>query len=440
MSPDFDDTIVALATPPGPAGRAIVRVSGPQSLAIVQQIFTPAAPVPLDQRALTPGNIRLVGVHSPLPAELYSWPAPKTYTGQEMAELHTLSSPPLIDLLIAQLLNAGARAARAGEFTQRAFLAGKLDLTRAEAVLALIQVSNRDELKAALGQLAGGVSRPLHGLREDLLDLLADVEAGLDFAEEDVQVVGQREILDRLARVLAAVTLAGKKLDGRSVTTIPFRIVLVGRPNAGKSSLFNALCGLPAALVSTEPGTTRDYLVGVLDLGSAAAELVDTAGWGAASDAVGAQAQQLGRGEASNADLLLVCREPGDEAPFELPDGAGLRLEIGTKSDLGRHPDGMLATSATTGDGLEALRESLAKHACTRARPALAPSTSRCRAHVQACLDHLRRAHGAALFEETPELLALELRGALDELGALVGAVYTDDLLDRIFSRFCVGK
>src|SRR5262249_52119568 len=165
-----------------------------------------------------------------------------------MAELHTISSPPLVDLLIAQLLNAGARAAQPGEFTLRAFLAGKRDLPRAEAVQAVIAARDRAELTTALAQMAGGVTQPLTGLRDDLLNLLADVEAALDFADEDIQFVGRDDTLHRLAAGLARLTTVRRQLDQRAAAEGPFRAALVGKPNVGKSSLFNALGGV--ALVS----------------------------------------------------------------------------------------------------------------------------------------------------------------------------------------------
>src|SRR5262249_39055725 len=158
-----------------------------------------------------------------------------------LTEIHTLSSPPLVELLIAALLGAGARAARPGEFTLRAFLAGKLDLTRAEAVLGVIEAGSRAELTQAPAQLAGGSARAPQELRDDLLNLLADVEAGLDFAEEDIHFVGRTDLLTHLGKGMALVTLLGKQLDQRAVAGRPFRVVLAGRPNAGKSSLFNAL-------------------------------------------------------------------------------------------------------------------------------------------------------------------------------------------------------
>jgi tRNA modification GTPase len=380
-----------------------------------------------------------------LPADLHVWPTPRTYTGQEIIEIHTLSSPPLVELLIAQLLQAGARAAQPGEFTLRAFLAGKLDLTRAEAVLGVIEAGNRAELRQALAHLAGGVTRPLQSLRDDLLNLLADIEAGLDFAEEDIRFVEQTDLLTRLTKGLAQVVLLGKQLEQRAVGERIFRVVLAGRPNAGKSSLFNALTRDATALVSPLPGTTRDYLVRRLDFAGTPIEVVDTAGWQTASGLIEQQAQVLGREQAQEADLILLCLEAGvvanaDERALLSQTGSPVVLPAATKCDLQPAPPGWLATSAVTGDGIEALRARLKEHAQTRRQPALAPSLSRCRHHVDACLKHLRTAHDLALNDEAGELLALELRGALDELGEMVGAVYTDDLLDRIFSRFCIGK
>jgi tRNA modification GTPase len=444
MVPDLQDTIVALASAHGPGARAIVRLSGPAALAVACKSFAAESALPANRRAMTEGHVNLPGISSHLPTALHYWPAPHTYTGQEMVELHTISSTPLVDLLVKACLDGGARAAQPGEFTMRAFLAGKLDLTRAEAVLGVIEASSRDELKQALGQLAGGVARPLGELRDDLLNLLADVEAGLDFGEEDITTVEQRELLLRLGKGMALVTLLEKQLNERSLGDRPFRVVLAGRPNVGKSSLFNALAGRSAALVSPEPGTTRDYLSVTLDFAGARVQLFDTAGWQETTDDIDAQAQNLGRGQTETADLVLFCIA-ANEATVEsettlLTAKKGTIVGIATKCDLATSADNLLPTSATTGLGLAALRSVLTERARTHARPALAPSLSRCRHHVTSCLGHLRQAHAIALNEDPPDLLAMELRGALDQLGEMVGAIYTDDLLDRIFSRFCIGK
>src|SRR5262249_43566086 len=334
-------------------------------------------------------------VFAPLPADLYFWQGPHSYTGQDLVELHTLGCPPLVERAIAELLAAGARAARPGEFTLRAFLAGKLDLTRAEAGLGVLQARSRGELKQALAQLAGGVARPLQELRDDLLNLLADVEAGLDFSDEDLNFVGRDDLLKRLGKGLALVTNLGRQLEQRAVTERPFRIVLGGLPNAGKSSLFNALAGA-RALVSPQPRTTRDYLVYPLALAGVNAELVDTAGWHPANGEIEEQAQALGREQAEQADLVVLCHDvktPVSESEKRwLAQDTPAVLGVVTKCDQAEGLPGWLSTSAVTGFGLEALRRRLADHAQAHARPALAPSLSRCRHHVASCLEALRRA------------------------------------------------
>jgi tRNA modification GTPase len=278
-------------------------------------------------------------------------------------------------------------------------------------------------------------------LRADLLDLLADVEAGLDFGDEDIEFVNRTALLHRLGKGLALVTLLGKQLEDRGVAGRTFRAVLVGRPNVGKSSLFNALTR-SAALVSPQPGTTRDYLVKRVELEGLPVELVDTAGLREAAEVLERQAQALGQGEAEQADLMLLCVEAGKPLLPREAEWLGRPrvLGVATKCDRGTPPAGFLATSATEGTGLDELRAVLAERARARPSSPLGLSLSRCRHHVGDCLVRLRRAHEHAREADPPELLALELRGALEALGAMVGAVYTDELLDRIFSRFCIGK
>jgi tRNA modification GTPase len=299
------------------------------------------------------------------------------------------------------------------------------------------------ELRQALAQLAGGVARPLGELREELLNLLADVEAGLDFADEDIEFVGQEQLLLRLGRAMAQVVNVQKQLEGRAVAAAGFRVVLAGRPNAGKSSLFNALAG-GRALVSPVPGTTRDYLTARLNLDGVSAELTDSPGWQEAEGTIEEQAQALARRQFEEAALVLLCVEAGQELTEQeerlLGQDVPAVLRVATKCDLMPAPPGWLATSAKELRGLAEVRQAIAEAARRREEPALAPSGARCRAHVVAALGHLRAAHGLALEGDPPELLALEVRLALDELGQLAGAVYTDDLLDRVFSRFCIGK
>jgi tRNA modification GTPase len=227
-----------------------------------------------------------------------------------------------------------------------------------------------------------------------------------------------------------------KQIDQRSHADRPFRVVLAGKPNAGKSSLFNALVGADAALIDAAPGTTRDYLTRVVSIDDVKLELIDTAGLRQTDQAIEASAQALGREALNSADLVVWC-VPCDDFQNEMDSYVWL---IATKTDLGLAPEGILATSAVTGAGIADLRQRLADEVRRAAQPPLAPALSRCRHHVAACLDNLRHAHALVIDDDLPELLALELRLALEELGAVSGAVYTDDLLDRIFSRFCIGK
>ena len=374
--------------------------------------------------------------------DLYYWPAPRTYTGQDVAEIHTFSCPPLVDLLVTSCLNGGSRAAQAGEFTMRAFLAGKVDLPKAEAILGVIEAGDRDDLKQALAQLSGGIGQPLQQVRDDLLNLLADIEAGLDFTEEGIQFVQQKELLDRLTRGLALVTLIRRQLVQRATGPRPFARSSRVPPNAGKSSLFNALIRKDAALVNPQPGTTRDYLEATLYAGGAQVLLVDTAGIRESGDPLEQTAQTLGKDQAAEADLILLCHEAGGarQEQGQSGDWRAQVVQVATKCDRAAAEGGCWATSAYNRCGRGRLAQELAQRALGRKQSPLAPSLSRCRHHVESCLGHLRQAHGIVLNEDPAELLAVEIRGALDELGAIVGAVYTDDLLDRIFSRFCVGK
>ena len=341
------DTIVALATPAEAGGRAIVRVSGPGAVAATRAVFRPVE-VSWQPNRLVEGEVYLPDVVSPLPATLYFWRGPRSYTGDDVVELHTIGCVPLVEALVAALLAAGCRAAGPGEFTQRAFLAGKLDLTRAEAVQAVIEASDRAELKQALAQMAGGLARPLGDLREEMLNLLADVEAALDFADEAIETISQRDLLLGLTRALAQVTLLGKQVTQRSLASGAFRVVLAGRPNAGKSSLFNALTGA-TALVADAPGTTRDYLAATLKIGDAAIELVDTPGATAVATDIESAAQRQGAGQRATADLLLMCvqGEANEEEEASIRAGA---VRVQTKADLGAGEG--LATSAVSGEGL----------------------------------------------------------------------------------------
>lgn len=487
----LDDTIAAIASPPGGAARGIIRLSGPQAVACLARLFRPDDGQPLPSRRFPcalAGSLRLPELHSPLPCDVYLWsnrtsssvktaPAAsvRSYTGQPVAEIHTLGSPPLVELVLRSLCAAGARLAGPGEFTLRALLAGRIDLGQAEAVLGVIDAADPAELEVALGQLAGGLARPLHQLRNTLLELLAHLEAGFDFADEDLPFIAHEELQRGLAEAESLLAAVGRQMASRGETACMPSAVLIGEPNTGKSSLWNALLGEPAALVSDRPGTTRDYLTAELDLDGVRCQLIDTAGASGEWKVVSGEwrvvsgeeretppdcgpggrnpdstAQSAAAGQRRAADVQVLCLDstrPLDASErMELrgqPDR--LRIIVLCKCDLPQTVDcahATLRTSSLTGEGIDALRDQLRRIALAAGGGrggVLAGTAVRCRDSLRLAEESLRRARRVAAAKQE-ELAAVEIRVALEELGKVTGAVHGDDVLDRIFSRFCVGK
>ena len=442
---DADDTIAAIASPAGPGLRGIVRVTGPRAWAIALARFElEGGPSDPPTRAeWREGRLRVEGLDRSLAVAVALWPGPRTYTGQPLVEIHAPGSPPLLRLILADLLARGARLAEPGEFTLRAFLSGRIDLTQSEAVLGVIDAATPGQLDSALKQLAGGLASPVRALRDQLADVLAHLEANLDFAEEpDVDPLGVEALARSLADAAAEVhTLAGR-LRGRDRAEGRPRVVLVGPPNAGKSRLFNALLGLDRAIVSEVAGTTRDYLEAPCDCDGLPVDLVDTAGLEATSTPVEARAQDFRADQSALADLRLACRSsdgPRDE-PETLVDRPTLR--IWTKADVSPAPEGWIATSALTGEGLAGLRSSIAAALRSKAVEGDLPAgtAARCGESLRAAGRSLEAAAATLRLGGGDELVAVDLRQALDDLGQVVGAVVTDDLLDRIFRKFCIGK
>ncbi len=431
--------------------RGIVRLSGPKAWELVNQMFRP--PVPELAAAFLPrayfGDLLLPLLSVGVPAILHLSRSPRSFTAQDLAEIHTIGSPPIIELVLSTMVSHGARPALPGEFTMRAFLNGKLDLTAAEAIAGLIDATNNCQAEAALRQMAGGIARPIGELREKLLDLLAELEAGLDFAEEDLEFIDRGELRAALEKVIDRLRDLGSQMEGRALSTDRRRVVLLGAPNVGKSSLFNALLGQNAALVSQIAGTTRDYLIGNLTFSDCSVELVDTAGLEQSEDAIAKQAQVARDLVAFDADLVLWCVEKSDCPATEIARPESLNpirqtLVVQTKIDLARPPvHGAILVSAKTGEGLTNLLRAIEARVLgsDAGDPAVVASTAaRCRQSIRNAQAAANRALVAIDARDGDDLIALELRLALDDLAQIVGAVYTDDILDRIFSRFCIGK
>lgn len=457
MSLSLDDTIAALASPPGPALRGVVRLSGDTVREIAERVFTPDDADRWRERALPTrhrGHVALTGAAATLPVEAWYWPTPRSYTGQPSLEFHCIGSPPLLDAVLAALYAHGARPARAGEFTLRAFLAGRIDLLQAEAVLGVIDATDETQLSAALSQLAGGISARMAALHESLLIDLADLEAGLDFVDEDIEFVDREQFRARLATAAATIEGLLAQAERRLAARSQARVVLAGLPNAGKSTLFNTLLGREAAIVSPVRGTTRDWLRADIEWNDCPIELLDTAGRETAASSVSAAAQFGADDRIAQADLVVWCTA-ADLSPDDLRMDAGQRntcrraahdmLCVTTKWDLrhGAASDASLAVSARSGAGLDELRREIARRVELRGQHVgelLGSTAARCRDSLREALAAVQRA-GALLAEGGgDELIAIELRGALEQTGQIAGQSTTDDLLDRIFSRFCIGK
>jgi tRNA modification GTPase len=350
--------------------------------------------------------------------------------------------------MLTDCLARGARLAEPGEFTLRAFLAGRIDLTQAEAVLGVIEARHPAQLQAALRQLAGGLSDPIRDLRGRLLDLVAHLEATLDFVEEpDVDAIGRSALASELAREAGWVAALARQFAERDRPERWPKVVLAGAPNVGKSRLFNALTGNGRALVAEHAGTTRDYLTARCHCAGLVVELIDTAGAAAAvtGDAIMAAAKERRDEQMAAADLILLCRSPDQDLPDGLlADPEGPALRVWTQADrAGPGEPDWIATSALTGAGLDALRQAIADRLHT-GRPAegeaAAMSGARCRESLTEASQALESAARAVAGGVPEDLISLDVQAAVDALGAVLGLVVSDDILDRIFSRFCIGK
>jgi tRNA modification GTPase len=457
MEFQLDDTIAAIGSAPGPGLRAVVRITGPVVREVLEGVFASDDRTGWDtcrtpQRF--PGQLRLDGAAIVCDAAVCFWAGNRSYTGSPLAEIHLIGSPPLVDALLQELYTRGARPARAGEFTLRAFLAGRIDLLQAEAVLGVIDAPDQEGLRAALSQLAGGISGRIADAHEQLLLDLADLEAGLDFVEEDIEFLERPQFTARLESIAALLQRLLEQAEDRLQSTARARVVLAGLPNAGKSTLFNALLGRDVALVSAVEGTTRDYLSAIVAWHGHEIDLVDTAGCDDSAEGIMAAAHARRRDVVGSADIVLWCSAADASPPDRARDRAWREslngaetavVDVATKSDKVAEigPAADVAVSALTGAGLDELRALVTARLDSRREHAgelLGSTAARCRDSLSQALAAVRQAQRLAAAGAGDELIAVEVREALDQLGRIVGRVTTDDLLDRIFSRFCIGK
>ena len=454
-----NDTIVGVATPPGEGGVGILRISGPRALRLARHVFRPPPALPR-QRELILGRVVDSRTDETLDDAFFVYMrGPRSYTAEDVVELHVHGSPRVLAALTDDLVRLGARPAERGEFTMRAFLNGRIDLCQAEAVLDLITAETDEGVKQARGQVHGRLTRVIDAVREELLGLLSQTEVNLDFVEDDVPVFRRGDLLARAERIDAAlVSLLASYESGRRLQR-GYRVVLVGRSNTGKSSLFNALLGRDRALVDAQPGTTRDYVEERLDVQGYPLRLIDTAGFRPGAGSVEVAGQQASERLGGEADLAIFVLDrsqrvsPEDVAIYGALKHARIipvlnkidREPVTTGHDLaflqGKPPT---ETSAITGDGLGTLRARIVgelRAAFAAPRPDHLLVT---RERHRSLLDRARRELTSGVLEIQSgaplEIAAVPLYEALHALEEVLGKGTPDDVLERIFADFCIGK
>ena len=447
------ETVVAISTPPGRGGIGIVRLSGPHALEIANGLVRTSG-------AQEHARARLADVVDPETAQKLDeaivtyFARPHSYTGEDVVEIAAHGSPVILEMLVRLALRGGARLARPGEFTERAFLAGRLDLTQAEAVRDLIEAQTLYQARVAAEQLGGALSRRIHPAKQDLVELIALLEAGIDFAEDDVEVTPEAEIVTRIDTITGLLDELARSFDHGRMVHEGLRLAIVGRPNVGKSSLFNRLLERDRAIVTATPGTTRDLVTDRLSLGGIPVELVDTAGLREARDEAEAIGIRKSRETLAEADVVLVVLDASvplrDDEQELITSLAGRRaLVVRNKSDLSdagdvrpELPVASVTTSALTGEGLQALREALTESVRNPAGESESGFLTSVR-HFEAvsgALAALQAAWEAGGKKIPHEMLLLDLYTALRQLDSLTGETTAEDILNRIFSTFCIGK
>lgn len=456
---DLDETIIAVSSPPGASARGIVRLSGPCAFGLAGQLIQPSSEIlPTPKTAVRVSGSLVLGNYT-LPAFACYFPKPRSYTRQDMVELHLLGAPTLLGMIMERLIELGARRAEPGEFTARAFLAGAMDASQVHGVAGLIAARSDHQLRAAEQLLHGSLSQTAHVARESLADLLSLVEGAMDFADEPIEFITPTQLASRLGEVrdnLVATVSASIRTERWS--RLP-TVALIGPPNAGKSSLFNRLTGMERAICTPIAGTTRDAISAPLSLGESECLLIDTAGIEVATDALDAAVQSTTSLRQRHADVTIHVVDATSDASNAVHHQA--TIHVANKCDLiapadrvqrveslnvrdGRAP---LLVSAQTGEGCDALCKRISEllaHSEVDIRDVGVALMAEHRESLDRAIDSLDRAIALAKLAdrelENADLVAIELHTAADALGVLAGRDDTEALLGRIFARFCVGK
>ncbi len=455
---DGQETICAISTPPGEGGIGIIRISGRDAITIVSNIVRLKKKNVLHSAAshtLHYGHIIDPATGRIIDESLVTvMRAPATYTREDVVEINCHGGTMALGQTMALLISSGARQAEPGEFTKRAFLSGRIDLAQAEAVMDVISSKTDAALCAANEQLLGGLSKDIGDLRDKMVSLLASVEAGIDFPEEDIETGTGRPLREEVTNLGARVEELLSSYSFGKIFREGFATAIVGRPNVGKSSLLNALLKQERAIVTELPGTTRDVLEEYVNVMGIPLRILDTAGIRHSHDIAEQEGVRRSLGAIASADLVLLVLD--GSGPFTAEDKRVLTetqgknaLAVINKSDLPGQlgkldwPEKQIAVSCRTGEGLDDLRQAIAGMVLSGAvssREHAWAVNQRHKTALEETRASLEKSLASIRGGLSPEFIALDLRGALDSLGLIIGATYTDDILDRIFSEFCIGK
>ncbi|MBI3804022.1 MAG: tRNA uridine-5-carboxymethylaminomethyl(34) synthesis GTPase MnmE [Nitrospirae bacterium] len=453
-----DDTICAISTAVGLAGIGVVRVSGEKAFQVVQPLYRGKGLLSeFTSHTAHFGHVVNPATQTLIDEALFLvMHGPRTYTTEDTVEIQTHGNPLILEKILSILLSQGARLASPGEFTRRAFLAGRLDLAQAEAVIEVITSQNWGHHAWALNQLRGDLSKKIIQLRECLLGIVAQIEASIDFSEEGITFSSAEQMFKEIQQVSSEVDkILSSYAEGRKIQD-GFNLVIAGRPNVGKSSLMNLLLQEDRAIVTPVPGTTRDLLQERLQLDGLVLQLTDTAGYRETDDPIEAEGVRRGANAIKNADLVLwvidasePCR-PEDDLLSSRLRGVQ-KLIVLNKVDLVRrfdftafekdHPETQISLSTITKAGVETLKKEvihLLSHQPEHERPIVA--LLRHKNALESAARALKRAEETAEKKASWEFLAADLREALDALGEIVGETTTDEILDQVFNQFCIGK
>ena len=430
------DTVCALSSAPGRGAIGVVRMSGPEAVKILSECFSHADK--LEHARMVLGTLDAGDLRDRVLAVVFR--APDSYTGEDVAEVHCHGSPEIVNAVLRRFVSLGARYAEAGEFTRRAFEAGKLSLDEAEAVGDLINAQSAAAANAAYDGMRGALQRAVNGIYGKLLKRAGELTAALDYPEEDIEARTSAEALPLLRECESELDGLIKSYAAGEKVRDGVRVAIVGLPNAGKSSLLNRLLGSDRAIVTPNAGTTRDTVEGSYEYNGVLFTLVDTAGIRAASDE--AEAEGVRRSERAAKTAHIVLRVIDLSAPVALPvDTNGIVLDVYNKTDIADSPDAGLGVSALTGDGTENLRKRIYDAAMDGKVSSGGVMITNARHYrlVLNAADELASAE-EAFAADAVDLASAALGGALAALGNITGANATEDVLDDVFSRFCVGK